>query len=136
MDDGLELRKLSFQSLITLLDHTPESVNFNDCVKCFSYALTDDEEVKLLCYMLMVRLAKLGGSVVLENLPSFIDVITSDVQKSGDSSVKRNSIQALAALSLIPNSLSFSKKLEETINTLEKYGALNHFNQAKSEIQI
>lgn len=136
VDDGLELRKLAFQCIVTFLDHCPNVIEPQDVLQLLPSGLADDEEVKLLCYMILVRMTKIAGPLVLENLPKVLEVLLSDLSKKElSSNIRRVNIQTFAALTLLPNWNAASNKFLDAVKQLEKGEFADQYNQAKQDLQ-
>lgn len=64
-DDGLDLRKNAYETLLTLMDAHWAGLHVVDMVQCVVRALKDDDSVKLLGCLMMVRLTDLAGQGLL-----------------------------------------------------------------------
>ncbi|WFD06289.1 hypothetical protein MVES1_001634 [Malassezia vespertilionis] len=58
-DDGLDLRKNALETIFTLLDNSFEQVHVPDVAKCAVQTLSDDDGIKLLGCLIIVRLVDL-----------------------------------------------------------------------------
>ncbi|WFD04344.1 hypothetical protein MOBT1_003051 [Malassezia obtusa] len=63
-DDGLDLRKNAFETLFTLLETCFGEMHVADVVRCGVQALHDDDSVKLLGCLMLVRLTDLAAQQV------------------------------------------------------------------------
>eukprot|EP01083_Nonionella_stella_P042265 114251_1 len=57
IDDGLPLRKAAFQCLETLLEHGGNWINFVDFVRHLQQGLSDVDDIQLLTYQILIKLA-------------------------------------------------------------------------------
>ena len=71
-DDGLDLRKNAFETLFTLLETSLGEMRVADVVQCTVQALQDDDSVKLLGCLMLVRLADLAPTQVAP----FLDTVS------------------------------------------------------------
>lgn len=71
-DDGLDLRKNAFETLFTLLETSLGEMRVADVVQCTVQALQDDDSVKLLGCLMLVRLADLASTQVAP----FLDTVS------------------------------------------------------------
>lgn len=119
-DDGLDLRKNAFETMYTLLDTCLAQLNIAEYLARVTAGLRDDDQVKLLCYLILVRLsdlAPLQTSQALEEISNPINeslkiklkdgATKQDVEKSTE--LTRAAFRALVALSQLPSANSAPK---------------------------
>ncbi|PWN28611.1 TIP120-domain-containing protein [Jaminaea rosea] len=108
-DDGLDLRKNAFETMYTLLDTCLAQIALPEYLARVIAGLRDDDQVKLLCYLILVRLADLVPLQMGQNLDEVSDPIgeslkiklkdgatKQDVEKSTE--LTRAAFRALVAL--------------------------------------
>lgn len=66
MDDGLELRKNAFETMYTLLDTCFAQIKIEELLGRVIAGLTDDDGIKVLCYLMLVRLAALAPANIAQ----------------------------------------------------------------------
>lgn len=71
-DDGLDLRKNAFETLFKLIDTCLECMQGRDVLECVLRALSDDDSVKLLGCLMLLRLADLECADLLHSLESIV----------------------------------------------------------------
>lgn len=109
-DDGLDLRKNAFETMYTLLDTCLNQLNMPEYLSRVIAGLRDDDQVKLLCYLILVRLSDLAPLQVAQALDEISEPIgdalkiklkdgatKQDVEKSTE--LTRAAFRALVALS-------------------------------------
>ncbi|CAO1614254.1 unnamed protein product [Sympodiomycopsis kandeliae] len=119
-DDGLDLRKNAFETMYTLLDTCLAQLNLAEYLGRVTAGLRDDDQVKLLCYLILVRLsdlAPLQTSQALEEISSPINeslkiklkdgATKQEVEKSTE--LTRAAFRALISLSRVPSANSAPK---------------------------
>ncbi|GAA5945445.1 hypothetical protein JCM10213_005987 [Rhodosporidiobolus nylandii] len=78
VDDGLDLRKTAYEGMHSLLDTCREQIDLAAYLDRVIAGLKDEEEVKKLCYVMLVRLAQVAPTAVQQRLddtvPSFTEV--------------------------------------------------------------
>lgn len=108
-DDGLDLRKNAFETMYTLLDACLSQINVPEYLSRVVAGLRDDDQVKLLCYLILVRLTDLVPVQVAQALDEISEPIgeslkvklkdgatKQDVEKSTE--LTRAAFRALVAL--------------------------------------
>jgi len=131
LDTGLENRKAAYECLYTLLETCIDKIEISTFVEHLVAGLGDTYDIKLLCQLMLVRLALSAGVAMLTSL----DVLVEPLKKTITSKAKENAVQqevekndelvrsalrAVAAISLIPDvdsSLKFSDFLKTTVKT-------------------
>lgn len=113
-DDGLDLRKNAFETMYTLLDTCLSQLALSDYLGRVVDGLRDDDQVKLLCYLIVVRLADLVPSQISSAIEEVSDAINESLKiKLKDGATKqeveksteltRAAFRALVALALLPS---------------------------------
>lgn len=80
MDDGLENRKGAFEAMAILLSTCLSRVDVNEFLDKVISGLKDLDDVKVLCYMLLHRLAQVAPTSVLARLDDCAEGITVTMQ--------------------------------------------------------
>ncbi|KAH8925209.1 TIP120-domain-containing protein [Atractiella rhizophila] len=90
VDDGLDARKSAFECMYTFLDAFLTKLDLNPFMDRISAALTDEDEIKVLAYLMLIKLSDVAPAAVVPRLDGFsqpfIDVLN---QKPKESSVKQ-----------------------------------------------
>ena len=67
VDDGLDLRKAGYECMYTLLDSCLDRLDIYTFLNHVEEGLTDDYDIKMLTYLMLVRLATLVPNAVLQS---------------------------------------------------------------------
>ncbi|PWN22206.1 TIP120-domain-containing protein [Microstroma glucosiphilum] len=90
-DDGLDLRKNAYETMYTLLDTCLTQINVSEYLNRVIAGLRDDDQVKLLCYLILVRLTDLAPLQVSQALDEISDPINESLKvKLKDGSTKQD----------------------------------------------
>ncbi|XP_046857896.1 cullin-associated NEDD8-dissociated protein 1-like [Xenia sp. Carnegie-2017] len=128
VDDGLDIRKAAFECMYTLLETCLDKIDIFEFLTHVEDGLKDHYDIKMLTYLMLVRLAKLCPNAVLQHLSSLIEPLRNTIQlKVKANSVKqefekqdelkRSALRATVALLNIPDSKT-SPLLNEFISQL------------------
>lgn len=114
-DDGLDLRKNAFETMYTLLDTCFGKINLTEYIQRVIAGMQDEDGIKVLSSLMLVRLASLAPSQVAQHLDEIVEPITStlkvklkdqatkqDVEKSNE--LQRSLFRAMVALDKTPHS--------------------------------
>ncbi|KAF2075079.1 hypothetical protein CYY_003599 [Polysphondylium violaceum] len=135
VDDGIEIRKTAFECMYTLLDTSIDKIDVPAFINSLCDGLKDTQyDIKLLCHLMIIRLASCNGPALLEGLPQLIDPLKAILMtKVSETAVKqqierneecvRSALRAIAAIANIPNSESIAK-FEEFLKSTIKTSAL------------
>ncbi|MCO5581046.1 hypothetical protein L7F22_034921 [Adiantum nelumboides] len=80
MDDGLELRKNAFETMYTLLDTCFGQIKIEELLSRVIAGLTDDDGIKVLCYLMLVRLVALAPAHISQHLDDLVEPMTSTLK--------------------------------------------------------
>lgn len=114
VDDGLDIRKAAFECMYTLLDTCLEQLDVFEFLNHVEEGLRDHYDIKMLTYLMLVRLALLCPAAVLQRLERLVEPLkTTCASKIKANSVKqefekqdelkRSAMRAFAALLAIPD---------------------------------
>lgn len=109
VDDGLDLRKAAFECMYTLLDSCLDRIDIFEFLNHVEDGLKDHYDIKMLTYLMLVRLSTLCPSALLQRLDRLIEPLKSTcLQKVKSNAVKqeyerndelkRSALRALVAL--------------------------------------
>jgi len=143
VDDGLEVRKAAFECLYTLLDSCLDRLNIPAFSANLVDGLKDQNDIKTLSHLMLIRLASLSGPSLLESLDQLIEPLRATVAtKAKEGAVQqeverndeliRSSLRAIHAISRIPNiesNIKWEEFLKQTVKvgeTGEKYNAIKN----------
>lgn len=134
VDTGLENRKAAFECLYTLLETCIDKIDITVFIEQVVNGLADVYDIKLLCQLMLVRLAQAAGPALLTSLDSLVEpfkktitakpkesAVQSDVEKNDE--LIRSALRAIAAIALIPE-VDSALKFSEFIKTSVKVGPL------------
>jgi len=114
VDDGLEARKTAYETLYTLLDTCLQKIDLHEFLGRVLAGLADDsDEVKVICHMMLFRLAQLAPTAVAQRLDEITapleksmkgatvtkDTVKQDLERAAE--LQRSTLRAVAALSKI-----------------------------------
>lgn len=113
VDDGLDLRKAAFECMYTLLDSCLDRIDIFEFLNHVEDGLKDHYDIKMLTYLMLVRLSTLCPNALLQRLERLIEplrnaclqkVRTNAVKQEYEKNdeLKRSALRALCALYSIP----------------------------------
>ncbi|XP_050418505.1 cullin-associated NEDD8-dissociated protein 1 [Patella vulgata] len=114
LDDGLDIRKAAFECMYTLLDSCLDRLDIFEFLNHVEDGLKDHYDIKMLTYLMLVRLSHLCPSAVLQRLDRLVDPLratcTTKVKAHSvkqefekQDELKRSALRAVAALLNIPD---------------------------------
>eukprot|EP01132_Coremiostelium_polycephalum_P010275 gene10275-12603_t len=145
VDDGIEIRKTAFECMYTLLDTSIDKINIPAFIASLADGLKDTQyDIKMLCHLMIIRLATSNGSALLEGLTALIEPLRATlVFKVSETAVKqqverneecvRSALRAIAKVSRIPNSDSVVKFEEFVRNTIKSSALAAQYNTILAE---
>jgi len=89
VDDGLDIRKAAFECMYTLLDSCLDRLDIFQFLNHVEDGLKDHYDIKMLTYLMLVRLSSLCPNAVLQHLDRIIEPLRSTVHAK----VKANSVK-------------------------------------------
>lgn len=89
VDDGLDIRKAAFECMYTLLHSCLDRLDIFEFLNHVEDGLKDHYDIKMLTYLMLVRLSSLCPNAVLQHLDRIIEPLRSTVQAK----VKANSVK-------------------------------------------
>jgi cullin-associated NEDD8-dissociated protein 1 len=128
VDDGLDIRKAAFECMYTLLDSCLNQLDIFEFLNHVEDGLKDHYDIKMLTYLMLVRLSSLCPNAVLQHIDRIIEPLRTTVQaKVKANSVKqeyqkqdeliRSALRAVVALQQIPDA-DISPMLNDFISQL------------------
>ncbi|KAF8824090.1 hypothetical protein HHX47_DHR9000534 [Lentinula edodes] len=114
VDDGLEARKTAYETMYTLLDTCLHKLDLREFLERVVLGLADDsDEIKVICHMLLFRLAQVAPAAVSQRLDEATpqlektmkgatvtkDTVKQDLERAAE--LQRSALRAVAALSKI-----------------------------------
>lgn len=114
VDDGLDIRKAAFECMYTLLDSCLDRLNIFEFLNHVEIGLKDHYDIKMLTYLMLVRLSGLCPNAVLQHLDRIVEPLRSTVQSKVKANsvkqeyekqdeLKRSALRAISALCNIPD---------------------------------
>jgi len=114
VDDGLDIRKAAFECMYTLLDSCLDRIDIFEFLNHVEDGLRDHYDIKMLTYLMLVRLSTLCPSAVLQRLEGLVEPLKStcaakvkanavkqEVEKQDE--LKRSAMRAFLALLAVPD---------------------------------
>ncbi|CAG2112251.1 unnamed protein product [Medioppia subpectinata] len=114
VDDGLDIRKAAFECMYTLLDSCLDRIDIFEFLNHVEDGLRDHYDIKMLTYLMLVRLSTLCPSAVLQRLEGLVEPLKStciakvkanavkqEFEKQDE--LKRSAMRAFLALLAVPD---------------------------------
>jgi hypothetical protein len=79
-DKGLPIRKAIFSSIKFLLENIPEKFHIADCLQVLIYGLNDNEDIQMLCYSCMTKIAAIAPESYISSIESLVYYFTEKVK--------------------------------------------------------
>ncbi|XP_035217721.1 cullin-associated NEDD8-dissociated protein 1-like [Stegodyphus dumicola] len=114
VDDGLDIRKAAFECMYTLLDSCLDRLDIFQFLNHVEDGLRDHYDIKMLTYLMLVRLASLCPSAVLQRIERLVEPLratcTTKVKANSvkqefekQDELKRSAMRAFTALLAVPD---------------------------------
>jgi len=114
VDDGLDIRKAAFECMYTLLDSCLDRLDIFEFLNHVEDGLKDHYDIKMLTYLMLVRLSNLCPNALLQHLDRIIEPLRATVQAKvkaysvkqefeKQDELKRSALRAVSALTKIPD---------------------------------
>jgi cullin-associated NEDD8-dissociated protein 1 len=114
VDDGLDIRKAAFECMYTLLDSCLDRLDIFEFLNHMEDGLKDHYDIKMLTYLMLVRLSGLCPNAVLQHLDRIVEPLRQTVQAKVKANsvkqeyekqdeLKRSALRAVSALLHIPD---------------------------------
>ncbi|THH17136.1 hypothetical protein EW146_g3609 [Bondarzewia mesenterica] len=132
VDDGLEARKIAYETLYTLLDTCLTKMDLNEFLSHVLVGLADQsDEIKVICHMMLFRLSQIAPTAVAQHLNEATplleasmtgpnvgkDTVKQDLERAAE--LQRSTLRAVAALSKI-SSAGVSPRFDAFLAELKK----------------
>jgi len=134
VDTGLENRKAAFECLYTLLETCIDKIDISAFIEQIVEGLQDTYDIKLLCQLMLGRLANAAGPALLTCLDVLVEplkktitakpkesAVQQDVEKNDE--LVRSALRAVAQIALLPD-VDSAIKFSEFVKTSVKTGPL------------
>jgi len=146
VDDGLEVRKAAFEAMYTLLDSAVDRLSIPDFITHLKDGLNDQNDIKMLSHLMIIRLSQVAGASLLESLEQLVEPLRSTItNKPKEGAVQpeidrndelvRSALRAVVAVSRIPNAESIHKWEEFLRGTLKSGDLADKYANVKQEMQ-
>ena len=114
VDDGLDLRKAAFECMYTLLDSCLDRIDIFEFLNHVESGLKDHSDIKMLTYLMLIRLSNLCPSAVLNRIDSLVEplkaiciskVKSNAVKQENEKleELKRSALRSFLAVQSIPD---------------------------------
>ncbi|KAI1290335.1 Cullin-associated Nedd8-dissociated protein 1 [Halotydeus destructor] len=145
VDDGLDIRKAAFECMYTLLDSCLDRIDIFEFLNHVENGLRDHYDIKMLTYLMLVRLSVLCPSSVLNRIDRLVEplkttcgskvkanAVKQEYEKQDE--LKRSALRACLALLAIPDAdknpqmveflsqIKSSAELKELFDQIQKDG--------------
>ncbi|XP_048590232.1 cullin-associated NEDD8-dissociated protein 1 [Nematostella vectensis] len=115
VDDGLDIRKAAFECMYTLLDTCLDRLDIFEFLNHVEDGLKDHYDIKMLTFLMLVRLASLCPNAVLQRVDILVEPLRQTLQTKVKANsvkqefekqdeLKRSALRAVVALLYIPDS--------------------------------
>ncbi|XP_019849564.1 PREDICTED: cullin-associated NEDD8-dissociated protein 1-like [Amphimedon queenslandica] len=123
VDDGLDLRKAAFECMYTLLETCLTRIDVFEFINHVEDGLRDHYDIKMLTFLLLVRLSYLRPTTVLQRIEKLLEPLRATVQSrvkansvkqefEKQEEMKRSAIRCVIALLAIPDADKNSQLME------------------------
>ncbi|KAF8329094.1 TIP120-domain-containing protein [Cantharellus anzutake] len=141
VDDGLETRKVAFETMYTILDTCVSNLDLHQFFTHVLEGLADEsDEIKVLCHMMLFRLSQVAPTTVQQRLDEVSpeleetikgaqvtkDTVKQDLERAGE--LQRSALRAIAALSRL-SSPTVSPRMERLVESIEKGRMAKEFRE-------
>eukprot|EP00210_Caulerpa_lentillifera_P004245 g4049.t1 len=82
IDDGIELRKASFECMNLLIDVGFSILDITEVLKFLEAGLADEDDIKTLCYPMVIKLSKSAQAEVVAELQKIIEPMQKTLSKT------------------------------------------------------
>ncbi|CAO3610365.1 unnamed protein product [Cunninghamella echinulata] len=89
VDDGLEIRKAAYECLYTLLTTCLDKIDIHGYLECVRTGLDDQQDIKMLVYLMLVRLGKISPTNVAQKL----DDLVTPLKQTLDFKIRSNAVK-------------------------------------------
>ncbi|KAI8139309.1 armadillo-type protein [Fennellomyces sp. T-0311] len=73
VDDGLEIRKAAYECMYTLLSTCLDKIDVHGFLDTVRSGLDDQHDIKMLAYLMLIRLGKVAPTAVMQKLDDLVD---------------------------------------------------------------
>ncbi|KAL8293671.1 hypothetical protein RQP46_000372 [Phenoliferia psychrophenolica] len=98
VDDGLDIRKTAYECMHTLLDTCLKEIEIHEYLRRVLAGLSDEEDVKKLCYLMLVKLAQIAPTAVTQRLDDSVPAFTEVLQTTLKDTAVKQETERLAEL--------------------------------------
>ncbi|KAI0344168.1 ARM repeat-containing protein [Trametopsis cervina] len=138
VDDGLEARKTAYETLYTLLDTCLTKLDLHEFLGHVLSGLSDDsDEVKVICHMMLFRLAQVAPTAISQRLDDITptleksmqgatvtkDTVKQDLERAGE--LQRSTLRAVVALSRVSQA-GASPKFDAFVEAMKRNADWSH----------
>ncbi|XP_064651957.1 cullin-associated NEDD8-dissociated protein 1-like [Lineus longissimus] len=136
VDDGLDIRKAAFECMYTLLDSCLDRIDIFEFLNHVEEGLKDHYDIKMLTYLMLVRLAHLCPNAMLQRLDRLVEPLkttcTAKVKANSvkqefekQDELKRSAMRAVASLLTISDAEK-SLQMTEFLSQIKSNPELNY----------
>ncbi|KAM0753363.1 TIP120-domain-containing protein [Meredithblackwellia eburnea MCA 4105] len=98
VDDGLDIRKSAYECMRTLLDTCLKEIDIHEYLRRVLAGLTDEEDIKKLCYLMLLKLAQIAPTAVSQKLDDSVAPFTEVLQTTLKETAVKQETERLAEL--------------------------------------
>ena len=93
VDDGLEIRKVAFECMYTMLDTCLDRIDIFDFLNHVQKGLEDEDDVKMLNQIMLVRLCTVAPHALLQRLDALIPPLQATITKDVKSTAVKQEVE-------------------------------------------
>jgi cullin-associated NEDD8-dissociated protein 1 len=148
-DGGLDTRKVAFECMYTLLDNSLDRLDIFEFLQHVEDGLKDHYDIKMLSFLLIVRLSRLRPTALLQRIDRLIEPLRATVQSKVKANavkqehekqeeLKRSALKAVVALQTIPDSdksvalMDFIAQVKSSPETASLFDSVQQDNSSPS----
>ncbi|BGP50195.1 hypothetical protein JCM10450v2_006106 [Rhodotorula kratochvilovae] len=147
VDDGLDIRKTAYECMHSLLDTCLKDIDLNAYLSRIIAGLSDEEEVKKLCYVMLSKMAAVAPTAVAQRLdetvPSFeetLGIVLKDnaVKQEAERTLElqKSAVRCLAVLNKLASPASTPKFSAFVDGTVANGKMANEFKESSRQSQV
>ncbi|KAI8099719.1 armadillo-type protein [Halteromyces radiatus] len=144
VDDGLELRKAAYECLYTLLSTCLDRIDIHGYLDCVRIGLNDQHDIKMLVYLMLIRLSKVASTAVSQKLDDLVaplkatldfkirsNAVKQELEKNQE--LVRATIRCIVALSVISET-GTSPKFEQFVEEVRSGPLADEYKTTAFEV--
>jgi len=95
IDDGVQLRKSTFECMHLLLEIAFPRLNIQEFLQHLRKGLADEDDIKLLCYPMLTKLSKIAQSDLINEIGILVDPLSKTLTKNVPKDAVKHEVSGL-----------------------------------------